>query len=146
MTSVSAGRIGPVGGVRRDGSGNGGGATGQLLDSIAADVVGRIAGELNLAVDPDGKRGTPLAGHDLYGIDESAAALADQLGATPQEAGEITRLLHLFAAEVAARIAAVPDALSVEEIAGLLTRRMTEATNAQSAIGMIRQATSDLAA
>lgn len=146
MTSVSAGRIGSVGAVRRGGGGAGGASTRQVLDSIAADVAGRIAGELNLAVDPDGRGGKPLPAHDLYGIDETAAELAERLGATPPEAGEIARLLHLFAAEVAARVGAVPDSDSIEEIAALLARRATEASDAKSAIQLIQRATSDLAA
>lgn len=146
MTSVSAGKIGPVGGITRSSGDGRGSATGQALGTIAADVAARITGELNLAVDPDGRGGKPGALRDLYGIDDIAARLAEQLGASPFEAGEINRVLNLFAAEVAARIAAIPDSGSIEEVAALLARRATEANDPRSAISLIERATSDLAA
>ncbi len=146
MTSVSASKVGAVASVGRGGGNAGGSSTHQALGAIAAEVAARISAELKLIVDPDGRRGKPLPQQDAYGVDEIASGLAAELNATPPEAGEIARLLHLFAAEVAARIGAVPDARSVEEIAALLARRVVETRTAQGAIRLIQQATADVAA
>lgn len=145
MTSVSLGKVCSVGSVGRAGGPTGGGSTQQALGAIAADVAARITAELDL-IDPDGRRKPAANAQDPYGIDEIAAGLSRELNATPPEAGEIARALHRFATEIAARMGAVPDSRSLEQIGALLAGRATDVTDARSAIALIERATADLAA
>lgn len=146
MTSISSARAGAAAAVTRGGAGGGAGSASATLTAIATDVSATVAGELGLAaLDPDGRRDGGSA-QDFYGIEEAAERLATELQATPGEAGEIARLLHLFAAEVAARIGAIPDARSVEEIGRLVARCSEDVRDARGAILMIDRAVRELAA
>jgi len=125
---------------RRDGGGGGGATTHEALGKLAADVAGTIGAELGLAIDPDARRGPFQPVADLYGIEEIAASLAEKLRATPHEAGEIARLLHLFAASVAARVGAAPDSRTLEDIERLLAGLDATVADATGAITLIGRA------
>lgn len=149
MTSISRPRIGGAAPVARTGGDGGSGGmrgTQATLGALAADVAGRVAHELGLTTDADARhRDDPLP-HDLYGVEAAAAELADALSASPFERGEIARLLHLFAAEVAARMGAVPGARTVEEIGRLVATLRDDAADARAAIAQIDRAVRTLAA
>jgi len=147
MTSVSGPRVGGAAAVARTGSGgNRGQSTQAALGALAADVAGRVAQELGLTTDGNARRSRDPLPNDLYGVEAAATELADALAASPSERGEILRLLHLFAGEVAARMGAVPDSRTVEEIGRLVSTLRDEAPDARRAILLIDRAVRTLAA
>ncbi len=103
----SVSRLGTVG------VGQGGGTTAGTspVTELSGRVAARIAAELGLAPSRGG------LGHDPYRIADTAAALASGVHATPQEAGEIERVLTEFVQAATALISAQPGAASVESVA-----------------------------
>lgn len=146
MTSIGTRGIGGAGAVGRGAGASGGGATREAMGLLAADVAATVGAELGLAVDPDRQRRPFQPVADLYDVEAVAADLADTLRATPPQAGEIARLLHLFAAAIAARVGAAPDARTLEEVQRLLSGFNEQVTDAPGAIALIGRAVRTLEA
>jgi hypothetical protein len=116
MTSaISSGRAGGVTATRLGGSGGAGGA-GAAMSGIAAGVASAITAELQLAVDPDGRRKQDGSAHDLYDIEEASEALTTSLGGSKADQGRISQSLHRFAQEIASLMVARPDSRSLETV------------------------------
>jgi hypothetical protein len=87
------------------------------LSTLSVRVAQTIAGALGLA---ERSAGAPAGGRgDFYGIDALAGELAAALGASPAEAGRLTRALHDYAGEVAALLAARPHSSALARISDL---------------------------
>ena len=85
------------------------------LNGLSERIVGRIVGEFGLG------QAQPKLGHDPYRLTETAEALGDAVGATPQQRGEIARALTQLVQSATARLSARPVAASVEAIRDALS-------------------------
>ena len=145
MKPVSSGSVGSV---NLNPPGNAAGGEGKVAQQAAGQLAGNVAGTiahaLNLGVDPDGRQRQLPTGQDAYDVEAAADALAERLGASPSERGELARTLHAFVAEVAASIGAVPDSRALTQIASVISA-MEDSRDAASAIRSIIQATDRLA-
>jgi len=108
-TRLSAiGAVGPAGTTP-------GSIAGQAMTTLANRVAGTVTRELGLA---QGGR-TPLRAGDAYGTQEMTQTLATSLGASPADAGRLSRALNDFTSEVAAMVAASPTSDVLDRLSGL---------------------------
>jgi hypothetical protein len=110
--AISSGRLGGVSAALLGGGGRGG--AGGAMTGLAATIAGTIAGELNLPVDPDGRRKPFVAALDLYGVDETAETLIAEHGGSGADKSAVVQALHRFAQEIATLVAAQPDSRALE--------------------------------
>jgi hypothetical protein len=92
-----------------------GALAGQAMTTLANRVAGTLTRALGLA---QGGR-TPLRAGDAYGTEEVAQELAKSLGASPTDAGRLSRALGDFTSEVAAMVAASPTSDVLDRLSGL---------------------------
>ncbi len=146
-SAISSGRAGATSAVRLSGSGGGKGGAGAAMGGLAANIAGTIAGELNIAVDPDGRR-KPGNAHDLYDVDETADSLVSELGGSGADRGRVAKALHRFAQEIAALMAARPDSRTLEQVQAAIdsaTGTPSGPASVASVLLMIERATTIIA-
>jgi hypothetical protein len=119
-SAISSSRAGGASAVGLGGASGGKGGAGAAMGGLAANIAGTIAGELKLAVDPDGRR--KPGGHDLYDVDETADALVSELGGTGADRGRVAQALHAFAREIASLVVAQPDSRALEQVETAITK------------------------
>lgn len=144
MKPISSGRVAPVGINPLGGADPQTNGAQRTAGQLAGNVAGTIARALHLGVDPDGRHRSFTPAQDGYDVEAAADALAEQLGATPAERGEIARSLHAFVSEVAASLGATPDSRALTQIADIVSA-MDASSDAKSAVRCIEQATDRLA-
>jgi hypothetical protein len=105
---TAIGAIGPTGTTP-------GSVAGQAMTTLANRVAGTVTCALGLA---QGGR-TPLHAGGAYGTEEMAQALATSLGASPADAGRLSRALNDFTSEVASLVAASPTSDVLDRLSGL---------------------------
>ena len=89
------------------------------ITTLSTRIAQTIAGELGLARRADALANPGGSGGDLYGVGRLAEELAGALGATPTQAGVLSRMLHDLAGEVAASFAARPESATIERFSKL---------------------------
>lgn len=93
-----------------------GSRAGQAMTVIANRVAGTVTRELRLVQGNP----TPLRAGDRYGTEGLARDLAAALGASPADAGRLSRALDDFASEVAALVAASPTSAVLDRLSGIV--------------------------
>ncbi|WP_333572818.1 hypothetical protein [Sphingomonas sp.] len=99
------------------------GATGNTPGSLAGQAMtvlsNRIAGTLTRELGLVQGTQQPLRSVDPYGAEGQARELATSLGASPADAGRLSRALDDFTSEVAALVAASPTSDVLDRLSGL---------------------------
>nr|WP_315381841.1 hypothetical protein [uncultured Sphingomonas sp.] len=107
-------RLSAIGAIGQTGT-TPGTLAGQAMTVLANRVAGTVTRELGLA---QGGR-APLRPGDAYGTAEVAQGLAASLGASPADAGRLSRALNDFTSEVASLVAASPTSDVLDRLSGL---------------------------
>jgi hypothetical protein len=142
--AVSSSRAGGVSSVQLGGPGGKAGAAASTMSGVAASVAGTIAGELQLAVDPDGRR-KPGTANDLYNIEDAADTLTTSLGGTTADRGRVALALHQFAHEVASLVTARPESRSLVTVQAAIASAQNGAPSVAAALRMIDETTRAIA-
>lgn len=109
IDSIGSGRVGGIAFGAIDGASAGPAEqAAAAMTTLSSRIAGTITRELGL-VDRHGRQGGGKAG-DIYGVDALAEELSAALGATPADAGRLSRALHEFASEAASLLASRPRA------------------------------------
>jgi hypothetical protein len=147
-SAISSNRAGAASAVRLGGTGGGKSGAGGAMGAVAGNIAGTLAKELNLAVDPDGRR-KPITAHDLYDIDETADALVKELGGNGADRGRVAQALQTFAQEAATLMTARPGSRAAEQIQSVIeaseAAHTSNVRSVASVIAMIDRATAALA-
>lgn len=145
--AISSRGLGATSAVRLGGVGGGKGGAAAAIGGLAANIAGTIASELNIAVDPDGRR-KPGSAHDLYDVDETASTMVSDLGGSGADRGRVAKALHRFAQELAALMAARPDSRTLEQVQAAIddaAKAHSGAASVTAVVMMIEQATAAIA-
>ncbi len=147
-SAISSNRAGGASAVKLGGSGSGKSGAAGAMGTVAGNIAGTLAKELNLAVDPDGRK-KPITAHDLYDIDETADALVKELGGMGADRGRMAQALQGFAQEAATLMSARPGSRAAEQIQSVITAseaaQTSDVRTVTSVIAMIDRATAALA-
>jgi hypothetical protein len=146
--AISSGRLGGVSATLLGGASGGRGGVSAAMAGLAATIAGTIAGELNLPVDPDGRRQPFAAALDLYGVEETADSLIADVGGNSADKGIVAQALHRFAQEIASLVAAQPDSRALEWVRHAIDQASavdTSAQNISSLLSTIERATALIA-
>ncbi|WP_066722185.1 hypothetical protein [Sphingomonas pituitosa] len=92
-----------------------GSLAGRAMTVLSNRVVGTLTRELGLV--PGAQ--APLRSADPYGAEATARELATSLGASPADAGRLSRALNDFTSDVAALVAASPTSDALDRLSGL---------------------------
>jgi hypothetical protein len=150
MTSIRAG--GPAASGSVQGASLGGAmSSGALARAVMNDVAGKMAGSISSALDLTNAEGTDQwqgNGSDPYNVDEMVASLADELGGSASDVGNLSRALHDFIQNSAALFAARPESRSLAILNSIISVKAEPdgAASLASIATHIDAATSDLRA
>lgn len=143
--AISSGRLGGVSATHLGGVGGGRGGAGGAMTALAATIAGTIASELNLPVDPDGRRKPFVAALDLYGVEETTDNLIADFGGNSAEKAIVAQALHRFAQEIATLVAAQPDSHALEWVRHAIDQAGADETSISSLLSTIERATAMIA-
>lgn len=124
-------------------------SAGAVAQAVMSDIVGKMAGSISSALNlanADAAGQWQGNGSDPYQVDEMTESLAEQLGGSASDIGNLSRSLHEFVQEGAALFVARPESRSLDILKSAIddSAQLEIAASLASVAAQIDAATSDL--